>query len=108
MLDTLIADPIKTPYEIACRKEDEIWFQNAIASVADNDKKRSILYHLYGLDNFPIKSMAELGRMFSITRERVRHIENNMLRKLRELCNRKVPTKIWLIINKKITLTNHP
>ncbi len=46
--------------------------------------ERNIIAMRYGLDNRPPRTLDNIGRQFGITRERVRQIESQAIRKLRE------------------------
>jgi RNA polymerase primary sigma factor len=41
----------------------------------------------YGLDGKPPRTLDEVGRTFNVTRERIRQIENQSLKKLRALAD---------------------
>jgi len=47
-----------------------------------SDRERSILQHRYGLLDGSVYTLDELSKLFSLTRERVRQIEINAIRKL--------------------------
>eukprot|EP00183_Erythrolobus_madagascarensis_P000670 CAMPEP_0185854226 /NCGR_PEP_ID=MMETSP1354-20130828/21701_1 /TAXON_ID=708628 /ORGANISM="Erythrolobus madagascarensis, Strain CCMP3276" /LENGTH=495 /DNA_ID=CAMNT_0028555935 /DNA_START=451 /DNA_END=1939 /DNA_ORIENTATION=+ len=46
-------------------------------------RERDVVRMRYGLDDGRIKTLEEIGRIFSVTKERVRQIENKAIRKLR-------------------------
>jgi RNA polymerase primary sigma factor len=48
-------------------------------------RERSVLEMRYGLDGSPPRTLDEVGRAFNVTRERVRQIEHQSLRKLQAL-----------------------
>jgi len=48
-------------------------------------RERSVLELRYGLDGKPPRTLDEVGRTFNVTRERIRQIENQSLKKLRAL-----------------------
>ena len=48
-------------------------------------RERRVLEMRYGLDGEPPRTLDEVGRSFSVTRERVRQIEHQSLRKLQAL-----------------------
>ena len=48
-----------------------------------NDRERTIITYLFGLDGKERLDMAELGRRFGISRERIRQIQVNALAKMR-------------------------
>jgi RNA polymerase primary sigma factor len=47
-----------------------------------SDRERHILQHRYGLLDGEVHTLDELGKMFSLTRERIRQIEIAALKKL--------------------------
>jgi len=48
-------------------------------------READILRYRYGLDDFPVLTLEEIGKIFSLTRERVRQIEAKSLSRLREM-----------------------
>jgi len=48
------------------------------------DRERDVLRLRYGLSDGQSRSLADLGKVFSVSRERIRQIEQNALSKLRE------------------------
>ena len=48
-------------------------------------RERAVLELRYGLDGKPPRTLDEVGRTFNVTRERIRQIENQSLKKLRAL-----------------------
>jgi RNA polymerase primary sigma factor len=50
-------------------------------------REQLILEMRYGLDGNPPRTLDEVGRAFSVTRERIRQIENQCLKKLRALAD---------------------
>ncbi len=57
--------------------------EDALAELGD--RERQVLALRYGLDGGEQHTLDEVGRMFDITRERVRQIEGQSLRRLRLL-----------------------
>jgi RNA polymerase primary sigma factor len=50
-------------------------------------RERAVLELRYGLDGKPPRTLDEVGRTFNVTRERIRQIENQSLKKLRALAD---------------------
>src|SRR3990167_802179 len=50
-----------------------------------NEKQREILYRLFGLGGYERQTLEEVGQAVGLTRERVRQIQMNALKTLREL-----------------------
>src|SRR5438067_2183404 len=57
----------------------------AQAMAALSDRERKVLILRYGLDDAEPKTLEEIGRRLGLTRERVRQIENDALRRLARL-----------------------
>lgn len=49
-----------------------------------NPREKEVLRLRYGLDNGRMKTLEEIGHVFKVTRERIRQIEANAMRKLRQ------------------------
>jgi RNA polymerase primary sigma factor len=49
------------------------------------DREAEILRYRFGLDDYPVLTLEEIGRIFSLTRERVRQIETKALNTLRDV-----------------------
>jgi len=54
-----------------------------------NDREEMVLRYRYGLDDGSEKTLEEVGKIFNVTRERIRQIEVKALRKLRHPSRRK-------------------
>jgi len=63
--------------------EDVSFLQGRLGQLSERDA--DILRYRYGLDSFPVMTLEEIGKVFSLTRERVRQIEAKALKRLREL-----------------------
>jgi RNA polymerase primary sigma factor len=50
-----------------------------------SDRERRVLELRFGLNGEPPRALDEIGRAFLVSRERVRQIENQSLKKLRSL-----------------------
>jgi len=77
--DEAAVDPLEAT-ENALDKEQ---VQVAIRSL--NEQQQEILTHRFGLNGEEPKTLEEIGRILGVTRERIRQIENDALKKLREL-----------------------
>ena len=49
------------------------------------DREREVIERRYGLSGQKARTLEEVGRAFGVTRERIRQIENNTLKKLEGL-----------------------
>jgi RNA polymerase primary sigma factor len=73
----------ESPYDTASltlRRED---IENALASLPDRERK--VIELRFGLQGEQPSTLEEVGREFGVTRERIRQIENNTLKKLESL-----------------------
>ena len=52
-----------------------------------SERERRVVELRYGLNGEHPRTLDEVGRMFAVTRERIRQIENHALRKLRSLAD---------------------
>ena len=77
--DEHAASPFDTA-SLSLRRED---IENALASLPARERK--VLELRYGLQGEPPSTLEEVGRAFGVTRERIRQIENNTLKKLESL-----------------------
>jgi RNA polymerase primary sigma factor len=68
--------------EVALRKET---LRTILSSLAP--RERRVLELRYGLDGQHPRTLDEVGRTFNVTRERIRQIENQSLKKLRALAD---------------------
>ncbi|MGB2954078.1 MAG: sigma-70 family RNA polymerase sigma factor [Gaiellaceae bacterium] len=57
----------------------------AAALAALSERERAVLIYRYGLDDSDPKTLEEIGRRLGLTRERVRQIENDALKRLARL-----------------------
>ncbi|MGZ6623934.1 MAG: sigma-70 family RNA polymerase sigma factor, partial [Solirubrobacteraceae bacterium] len=73
----------ESPYE----RTVEILTKEALREALENlsYRERRVLELRYGLDGEHPRSLDEVGRTFNVTRERVRQIENQSLKKLQHL-----------------------
>ena len=81
MEETLIDDHTEHPDDATGKvllKED---LENVLNTL--NPRERDVLRLRYGLDDGRVKTLEEIGNVFSVTRERIRQIEAKALRKLR-------------------------
>jgi RNA polymerase primary sigma factor len=68
--------------EVTLRKEALLKILGTLSS-----RERAVLELRYGLDGQPPRTLDEVGRTFNVTRERIRQIENQSLKKLRVLAD---------------------
>jgi RNA polymerase primary sigma factor len=84
--DSYLADFIKDdgaeePLDAATRQ----MLQEAVKDVLDelNEREREVVIMRFGLDDEQARTLEEVGKTFSVTRERIRQIESKTLAKLR-------------------------
>jgi RNA polymerase primary sigma factor len=63
--------------------EDMRFLQERLSQLARREAE--VLRYRYGLDDYPVMTLEEIGKVFSLTRERVRQIETKAIKRLREL-----------------------
>ena len=75
------------PYELTNR----VLLREQLDVVLDtlNNSQKQVLRYRYGLDDGAPKTLEEVGKIFKVTRERIRQIEVKALRKLRHPSRRK-------------------
>jgi len=77
--DENIVDPVDLLQDEAMRQHVEGWLLQL------NDKQRTVLERRFGLRGYEINTLEELGQQLGLTRERVRQIQVEALRRLRRL-----------------------
>ena len=86
--DYRLADTIKDesiiPPDIVAENIDIITKVNKWVSMLD-EKERKIIILRYGLDGGVPQTLEEIGKVFNVTRERIRQIEKKALMKLRKM-----------------------
>ena len=77
----LIADDqAESPYERAVEALTKEALRDALENLSD--RERRVLELRYGLDGEHPRTLDQLARVFNVTRERIRQIENQSLKKL--------------------------
>jgi RNA polymerase primary sigma factor len=70
-----------TPYEATSRQLLKEQLEEVLSTLSEREKK--VLIHRFGLDDGRAKTLEEVGKLFAVTRERIRQIEAKALRKLK-------------------------
>jgi RNA polymerase primary sigma factor len=80
-----LADVIESPDESPEERVDHALLRDDLEHVINSltPRERDVVRMRYGLDDGRTKTLEEIGRVFSVTKERVRQIESKALRKLR-------------------------
>lgn len=70
-----------TPYEATSRQLLKEQLEEVLNTLSEREKK--VLIHRFGLEDGRAKTLEEVGKLFAVTRERIRQIEAKALRKLK-------------------------
>ena len=70
-----------TLFDTACRELLKEQIEQVLSTLSDREKR--VLEERFGLKDGRPKTLEEVGKMFAVTRERIRQIEAKALRKLR-------------------------
>ena len=82
-LGDFVADDSEEPFDAATEHLEREDVQKALDALPE--RERQVIELRYGLRGHEPLTLEEVGRAFGVTRERVRQIENNTLRKLKHL-----------------------
>ena len=80
-------DKFSNPYDATTRVLLKEQLDEVLKTL--NDREEMVLRYRYGLDDGSQKTLEEVGKIFNVTRERIRQIEVKALRKLRHPSRRK-------------------
>ena len=81
--DFVADDEVEEPFEAATENLQREDIQKALDALPE--RERQVIELRYGLRGHEPLTLEEVGRAFGVTRERIRQIENNTLRKLKQL-----------------------
>jgi RNA polymerase primary sigma factor len=81
--DFVCDETVETPFEAASDSLQRADVQRALMTLPK--REREVLELRYGLDGHEPMTLEEVGQAFGVTRERIRQIENNTLKKLKAL-----------------------
>jgi len=81
--DFVADETVEEPFEAATENLQREDIQRALDSLPE--RERQVIELRYGLRGHEPLTLEEVGRAFGVTRERVRQIENNTLKKLKQL-----------------------
>lgn len=79
--DVLLDQKNKEPVESLYEKDLKDIINATLGTLTEREQK--ILKHRFGLDNHEELSLSEIGKMFNLTKERIRQIEKKAIRRLR-------------------------
>ncbi|HXV53215.1 MAG TPA: sigma-70 family RNA polymerase sigma factor, partial [Solirubrobacterales bacterium] len=81
--DFVADDQTEEPFEAATENQQREDIQKALNALPE--RERQVIELRYGLRGHEPLTLEEVGRAFGVTRERIRQIENNTLKKLKQL-----------------------
>jgi RNA polymerase primary sigma factor len=81
--DFVADDAVLEPFEEASEHLQKEGVQRALEALPE--RERQVIELRYGLSGAEPLTLEEVGRTFGVTRERIRQIENNTLKKLQRL-----------------------
>ena len=81
--DFVADDSVEEPFDAATENLQREDIQKALDALPE--RERQVIELRYGLRGHEPLTLEEVGRAFGVTRERIRQIENNTLRKLKQL-----------------------
>jgi RNA polymerase nonessential primary-like sigma factor len=83
LLDTIADEHVQDPTDVL--QEDEIHnnIEDCLAQLSD--KQREVVERRFGLHGYSVSTLEEVGREIGVTRERVRQIQMDALKKLRKI-----------------------
>jgi RNA polymerase primary sigma factor len=81
--DFVADDAVSEPFEEASEHLQKEGVRRALNALPD--RERQVIELRYGLSGLEPLTLEEVGRTFGVTRERIRQIENNTLKKLKRL-----------------------
>jgi RNA polymerase primary sigma factor len=81
--DFVADDQTEEPFEAATENLQRADIQRALDALPE--RERQVIELRYGLRGHEPLTLEEVGRAFGVTRERIRQIENNTLKKLKQL-----------------------
>jgi len=81
-LGDMLSDPDQKPVDAASYQMLKDDISRLICTL--NSREQAVIRMRFGLDDGKPKTLQEIGRRFSVTRERIRQIEARALQKLRQ------------------------
>jgi RNA polymerase primary sigma factor len=111
-LDAPIGDDTKTTLEAtladsdASSADEQMICEETLERIepmldALDARERSIILHRFGLDGRPVRTLDQIGADYGVTRERIRQIQNDALKKMRRVFSRlEEPSPVELLYSK--------
>lgn len=83
LLDTIADEQAEDPSEIIADEEVHVSIEECLAQLSD--KQREVVERRFGLHGYSVSTLEEVGREIGVTRERVRQIQMDALKKLKKI-----------------------
>lgn len=83
LLDTIADDQAEDPAEVIADEEVHASIEECLAQLSD--KQREVVERRFGLHGYSVSTLEEVGREIGVTRERVRQIQMDALKKLKKI-----------------------
>jgi RNA polymerase nonessential primary-like sigma factor len=83
LLDTIPDNNIKDPAETLHEESVHSNLEECLSQLSD--KQREVVERRFGLHGYPVSTLEEVGREIGVTRERVRQIQMDALKKLKRI-----------------------
>ena len=83
LLDTLADEQAEDPSEVIAVEEVHVNIEECLAQLSD--KQREVVERRFGLHGYSVSTLEEVGKEIGVTRERVRQIQMDALKKLRKI-----------------------
>jgi RNA polymerase nonessential primary-like sigma factor len=83
LLDTIADDQAEDPSEAIAEEEVHVNIEECLAQLSD--KQREVVERRFGLHGYSVSTLEEVGREIGVTRERVRQIQMDALKKLKKI-----------------------
>jgi RNA polymerase nonessential primary-like sigma factor len=83
LLDTIADDQAEDPSEVIAEEEVHVNIEECLAQLSD--KQREVVERRFGLHGYTVSTLEEVGREIGVTRERVRQIQMDALKKLKKI-----------------------
>lgn len=83
LLDTIADEQAEDPSELIADEEIHLNIEDCLAQLSD--KQREVVERRFGLHGYSVSTLEEVGKEIGVTRERVRQIQMDALKKLRKI-----------------------
>jgi RNA polymerase nonessential primary-like sigma factor len=83
LLDTIADEQAEDPAEVIADEEVHVNIEECLAQLSD--KQREVVERRFGLHGYSVSTLEEVGKEIGVTRERVRQIQMDALRKLKKI-----------------------